>query len=85
MWLELGLGIGIPVTGLAIAIGKYFWKKEKCFTEMKNKIEELSKSDGHSSETHGDFNSRLKLLEDDSIEIKVYLRQIFTKLEIPYK
>ena len=85
MWIEIGLGVGIPVAGLAIAIGKYFWKKEKCFIEMKNKIDELSRHDGTSIETHGDLENRLQVLEDDGIEIKVYLRQILTKLEIPYK
>ena len=85
MWLEIGLGVGIPTAGLAIAVGKYFWKKEKCFTEMKNKIDELSKSDGNSMETHGDFNFRLKILENDAIEIKIYLRQLLTKMDIPYK
>jgi len=85
MWFEIGLGVAIPSAGLAIAIGKYFWKKEKCFTEMKNKIEQLSRHDGTSLETNSDLEARLKVVENDGIEIKIYLRQILTKLEIPYK
>jgi hypothetical protein len=79
------IGLGIPSLAAALGIIRYFWKKEKCFINMRNKINELSNHDGESSETHNDFDSRLKMLENDSIEIKIYLQQILTKLEIPFK
>lgn len=85
MWVEIGLGVAIPATGVAFTVIRYFWKKEKCFIEMKNKIDELSKHDEGSVEEHSGYEERLKMLENDSIEIKIYLQQILKKLDIPFK
>ena len=52
---------------------------------MANKIKALDEHDVSSVSTHGDFHTRLKNLEDDAIEIKIYLRQLLTKMDIPYK
>ena len=52
---EIIAGVGIPATAAAIAIIRHLWNKSKCFIILKQKVEELSKSDQGSSETHGDL------------------------------
>jgi len=79
------IGLGIPAVAAAGGIIRYFWKKEQCFVKMANKIKALDEHDVSSVSTHGDFDNRLKNLEDDAIEIKIYLRQLLTKMDIPYK
>ena len=43
--IEIILSIIIPLGGTGLFVIRYFWKKEKCFTLMKHKIEELYKSE----------------------------------------
>ena len=88
MWFDfipIAMAILIPLGGIAGVIIRYFWKKEKCFITMKNKIEELSNRDKGVLTEHDEYDSRLKDLENDAIEIKIYLRQILTELGISYK
>jgi len=59
MSIEIILSIVIPLGGTGLFVIRYFWKKEKCFTLMKHKIDELSKSESGSHETHGDLYNEM--------------------------
>ena len=85
MWLEIGLAILIPGCGAAAFVIKYFWKKEKCFIAMENKINELSKHDGDSSETHTDFDFRLNEIEKRQQKNEIYLKLLMDNAGIIYK
>ena len=78
------IGLGIPAVAAAGGVIRYFWKKSQCFVSMANKIKSLDEHDVSSLLTHGDFNGRLKHLEDDAIEIKIYLKQLLKNAGIPY-
>lgn len=54
---------GIPLVGAAVFVARYFWKKEKCFTLMKTKIDELSKAESGADEIHDEYGNRLTALE----------------------
>jgi len=58
--IEIILAIVIPLIPLAGVLIRYFWKKEKCFALMKQKIDDLSKSESGSHETHGDFYEKFE-------------------------
>lgn len=63
MSVETIIIFGLPLTGVAVFVARYFWKKEKCFALMKAKIEELSKADSGSSELHDEYGNRLTALD----------------------
>ena len=42
---------------------RYFMKKEKCFIEMKNKIDSLTRHDNSSNDLHSDHENRIKEIE----------------------
>jgi len=88
---EILTGIGIPSIVAATAIVRYLLKKEKCFTQMKNKIDSLTEHDNSSNTLHGDHEERLNKVEehqrtiDSELEIQSgYLRLILDHLKIPY-
>jgi hypothetical protein len=84
MWIEIGLAIAVPGTAAAIGVIRYFWKKEKCFIAMRNKIDELSRSDGDSDETHTDFDYRMKVIETNQQKWIIYLKLLLKDRNIPY-
>jgi len=55
MSIEIILSVLIPLVGTGLFVIRYFWKKEKSFTLMKQKIDDLSKSESGSQNTHEDF------------------------------
>jgi len=57
--IEIILAILIPLVPVSGMLIRYFWKKEKCFILMKQKIEELSESDSDSHDIHGDFYKKI--------------------------
>lgn len=59
MSIEIILSIIIPLGGTGLFVIRYFWKKEKCFTLMQHKIEELYKSESGSHDTHGSLYSKM--------------------------
>lgn len=81
---ELIVGAAIPAFGAAAFVVKYFWNKEKCFLALKNKIDSLDKHDKASYEEHDGFDSRIKELEKDADEIKIYLRLLLDAAGIKY-
>lgn len=88
---EILAAIGIPLTGFALAAARHFWKKEKCFIEMKNTINELSQHDNDSNTTHNGFEEELTKLKTDLTEIKiqqtkneVYLQLLLDDKKIKY-
>jgi len=82
---ELLIGLGIPAAAAAVAVIRYLWKKEKCFIILKQKVEELSKSDEGSSDTHDGFETRLKQIEENQIKNEVYLKLLLDNAKISYK
>jgi len=87
MWqdfIPIALAVGIPAVGAALAIVRYFWKKEKCFIAMKNKIDELSKHDGDSLKTHNEYDLEIRDIQDKQQEMSIYVKLILKKLDIPY-
>lgn len=88
---EVLTGIGIPATIAAIAVIRYFWKKEKCFTQMKNKIDSLDRHDTSSNTLHTDQGSRISELEkgqektNERLDRQAnYLKMILRHLKIPF-
>ena len=63
MSIETMLSVMIPLSGAAVFVIRYFWKKEKCFTLMKAKIDELSKADTGSNKLHDEYGNRITALE----------------------
>lgn len=59
MSIEIILSVIIPLGGTGLFVIRYFWKKEKCFTLMKQKIDDLSESESGSHDTHGSLYSKM--------------------------
>ena len=81
---ELIAGVGIPSIGAVAFIIRYFWNKEKCFLALKNKINSLDQRDKISIDEHDGFAGRIKVLENDATEIKIYLRLLLDNAGIKY-
>jgi len=88
---EIITALGIPALVSSIGIIRYFWKKEKCFIAMKDKIDSLTKHDNSSNDLHNDLDERLSKVEQNQrdFESKLetqsgYLRLILDHLKIPY-
>lgn len=60
---ELLTGIGIPGIIAAIAAIRYFWKKEKCFIILREKVEQLNNAENGSHETHSDLYKKVNKIE----------------------
>ena len=84
MWLEIGLAIAIPGTGIAMATIRYFWKKEKCFIALKNKIDELSAHDTNANKDHNNYEERLTKIEQNQQKWIIYLQLLLKDRDIPY-
>lgn len=84
MAIEIFLALFIPGLGAAAAIIRYFWKKEKCFLAMRNKINSLSKSEKDSHEVHDDYDERLTSIESRQSKNEIYLKLLLDKFEIKY-
>ena len=74
MWLEIGLAIGIPGAGAAIAIIRYFWKKSQCFIVLQNKVENM-----------GDHDDRLDCIEKRQAKNEIYLKLLLRHNKIPFE
>lgn len=85
MWLEIGIGIGIPLAGLAIAVGRYLWKKEKCFIALKNAVNVLTSHDEGSDDRDVVFDHRLTNIEQKQTKTEIYLKLLLDHSKIPYK
>lgn len=88
---EVLTGIGIPAMVAAVAAIRYFWKKEKCFTAMQNKIDSLDRHDVSSNTLHDDHAERIDKIEREQEKTNAklerhggYLRLILDHLKIPY-
>lgn len=88
---ELILAVGIPLTGLAVAIGRHFWKKSQCFTKMMNRLDNLEKHDESSVTDHSGFDEEIESLkkEINTVQLKqsnneIYLKLLLKKFDIPY-
>ena len=84
MAIEIFLALFLPGLGAAAGIVRYFWKKEKCFLAMKNKINSLSKSDKESVEVHDDLEERMDEFEKKQSKNEIYLKLLLDKFEIKY-
>jgi hypothetical protein len=73
-----------PLVALTVFAGRYFWKKEKCFLTMKNKINSLSEHDDDSIDKHNGFDERLTKIETKQNEGMIYLKMVLKKMDIPY-
>lgn len=82
--LEIIATIGIPTAAAAVAMIRYFWKKERCFLEMKNKIDELSKRDISSESVHAGLQEEIEDVKNRQQKNEIYLKLILTKFNIPY-
>jgi len=82
--IEIAVAIGIPAVAAAIGVIRYLWKKEKCFTILKNKVEQLTKHDVGSLDTHEGFESRLDLIEKVQAKNQIYLKLLLDNAKIKY-
>jgi len=73
----------IPLTGAVFFIGRYFWKKEKCFTLMKQKIDDLSESESGSHDTHENLYTHMDEQGNriTALEVKVDLLLDYFKIK----
>ncbi len=71
----------IPVVGMLI---RYFWKKEQCFILMKQKIEQLSKSESGSHDTHGDFYEKFDEYGNRLTSLEAKMDLILDNLKIKF-
>ena len=83
MW-EIAIAVGIPAVGVAIAGGRYLWKKEKCFIALQNAVKTLMNHDVGSDDLHIGFDERLTNIEDKQIKQEIYLKLLLDHSEIPY-
>ena len=84
MAIEIFLALFIPGLGAAAGIIRYFWKKEKCFLAMRNKINSLSKADKDSHVVHDDIEERMDDFERRQSKNEIYLKLLLDKFEIKY-
>lgn len=78
----------IPIIGLisppAFFIARYFWKKEKCFVAMQNKIDYLSSKEQSSDDEHDGFDGRLTEIEKRQQKNETYLKLLLDHENIQY-
>ena len=85
MSVEVILSIIIPLGGTSLFVIRYFWKKEKCFILMQQKIEELSKSESGSEETHGTLYSIMNKHGDRILALETKMDLIIDHFNIKSK
>ena len=93
--VEAFLGILVTIIGICtppgIIIGRAFWQKHKCFKQQEitliaqaTRIESLEKHDKSALKEHNDYHSRLRVIEEDAIEIKLYLKLLLDNAGIKH-
>jgi len=78
--IDIILSILVPLGGFLIFLTRHFWKKEQCFIRMRDAIDRLTDEQNN----HKESKSRITTIESDIAEIKIYLRQLLQKNDIPY-
>jgi hypothetical protein len=73
MWLEVGLAIGIPVSGAAVAAFRYWWKKSQCFIALENRVKAMS-----------DHDERLDKIEKNQTKNVIYLKLLLRHNNISF-
>lgn len=81
----------VILTPIGAVIGRAFLQKHRCFKQQtdtlkaqQTRIESLEKHDNKSLEDHNGYVKRLKALEDDAIEIKLYLKLLLDEAKIKH-
>ena len=82
MSIEVILSILAPLITVGAVAIRYSWKKEQCFTLMKQKIEELSKSEDTSHNTHGTLYEKISELENRATALETKMDLIIDHFEI---
>jgi len=75
----------IPLTGAAVFVARYFWKKEKSFTLMKTKIDELSKAESGSHDTHGNLYTQMNDQGNRITALEVKMDLLLDHFNIKFK
>lgn len=83
--IEIILAIMIPLVPTGAMVIRYFWKKEKCFTLMKQKIDALSKSDSDSDGTHGDFTTKINDQGNRITAVETKVNMLLDHFKIEYR
>jgi len=81
---EYLIALGVPGAAAAVGVIRYFWKKEKCFLELKNTIKELKSKEDSSHEEHDGFKDEIDEIKARQAKNEIYLKLILKKFEIPY-
>lgn len=81
----------VPIVGSCGFVARYFWKKENCFIQMKNKLEKLAEHDEGSMLEHDGIHEDLENLKSNHAELEkrlneqsIYLKLLLKKFNIPY-
>jgi len=82
--IEIVIAILVPTIPVGIMLIRYFWKKEKCFTLMKQKIDDLSKAESGSHDTHGDFYEKFDEYGNRLTELETKMDLILDNFKIKY-
>lgn len=83
--IEIILSIIIPLGGTCLFVIRYFWKKEKSFTLMKHKIDELYKSELGSHNTHGKLHTKMEEQGNRITSLETKMDLIITHFNIKPK
>lgn len=77
-------GIVIILGPVGVFVARYYWKKAKCMIAMKNKIEELTRHDVASGETHSDLKEEIDEIKTKQLKNEVYLKLLLDDRGIKY-
>ena len=79
---EYAIAIGIPAIGVALAVGKYFLKKERCFTILKNKVEQLDNDSKGSDDIHDGLSDEINQVSNELAAVKLNQEKNFIYLKL---
>jgi len=82
MITEIIIGALVPAVTVGIFVIRYFWKKEKCFTLLKQKIDDLSKESSNAQDIHNTLHEKINDLGDRTIKLETKMDLILDHFDI---
>lgn len=82
--VELVVAISFSLIPVGIIIIRYFWKKAESFTLMKQKIEDLSKSDSGSENIHDELHAEMNKYGNRITAVETKLDILLNHFDIKY-
>jgi len=82
---EIIIGVLIPSIGGIIFVIRYFWKKEKCFTLMQQKINEVSDQDKLDSTNYEILKNTMNGIENRTTALESKIDLVINHFDINNK